>query len=516
MNDHSNRTLTDAQHAIARIGGLTQDLPPSPDAARAQQARRLANVARSRVTNAGLRIAACFIVALVAASLLGNFWSIYWFAGLVVVVLGDRAFHRRLLKECEAGAPPARVHALVVWTVLQSAYGNVLAVLLWFAPNMPGETLAVIFICGGLANAAATLRSSIPLSIAGLAPTVACLLGLPIAAFLNSGGQDFAELVPLVGALLMLGFGFGLWRSLLASDVAHVQAEEAAARERRAAAAAAAARADTIRAMNDGLRTPMIALVGAAELVRRTAAATPQARASVASLTQATDVLRAAVAGLANLDDPEHRQTPVDSKPTDLHELVRGTVNAFRTAADDKNLELFLDIAPGAPLTVELDGLTVRQILYSLLSNAVRYTGHGGVRLHLSAQPLQEDERVRLRFVISDTGAGMSRAHLALIFSEKSCGEEGGLGLASSIRLARRMGGHLAAKSELGQGSVFCLTIDAAVTAHCERNAANARESPAPSRVSHSHTTKIDHPSVDSALSVAASRSRLRSILARQ
>jgi signal transduction histidine kinase len=455
-------------------------------------------------------------VALVAASLLGSFWSIYWFAGLVVVVLGDRAFHRRLLKDCEAGAPPPRIRALVVWTVLQSAYGNVLAVLLWFAPNVPGETLAVIFICGGLANAAATLRSSIPLSVAGVAPTVACLLGLPVAAFLNSGGRT-VELVPLVGALLMLGFGFGLWRSLLASDVAHVQAEEAAARERRAAAAAAAARSDTIRAIDDGVRTPMMALAGAVELVRRTASATPRARASVASLTQALDVLRLAVADLANLDNPEHHQMSVESEPTDLHQLVGGAVDAFRAAAYDKNLELFLDVAPSAPLTVKLDGLRVRQILYSLLSNAVRYTSHGGVRLHLSAQPLQEDERIRLRFVISDTGAGMSRSQLALVFGgDKVSDDRGGVGLVSSIRLARQMGGHLAAKSELGQGSVFCLTIDAPLAAHCERNAANARESPAPSRVSHSHTTKADQPSVDSALSASESRSRLRSILARQ
>src|SRR5262249_17333296 len=157
-----------------------------------------------------------------------------------------------------------KITGLVAWTLVQSAYGNILSVLLWFAPYVPGETLAIMFLCGGIANAAATLRASTPLAMAGLASTLGCLIGLPIASFLLGGASNPLELLPLVGALLMLGFGASLWRSLLASDAAQAQAEAAAIREKQAAAAAAAAKSDMIARMNAEVRTPMAALAGAA------------------------------------------------------------------------------------------------------------------------------------------------------------------------------------------------------------------------------------------------------------
>ncbi|MBX9746508.1 MAG: hypothetical protein K2X34_06380, partial [Hyphomonadaceae bacterium] len=110
------------------------------------------------MANSWLRVASCGIVAAVAVSLLGAVWPFVWLVGLAAVVLIDRAIFARLLKQCDEGRAPARTPWLIVWTIAQSAYGNIIAALLWFAPYAPGETLAVIYICGGLANAAATLR----------------------------------------------------------------------------------------------------------------------------------------------------------------------------------------------------------------------------------------------------------------------------------------------------------------------------------------------------------------------
>jgi signal transduction histidine kinase len=75
---------------------------------------------------------------------------------------------------------------------------------------------------------------------------------------------------------------------------------------------------------------------------------------------------------------------------------------------------------------------------------------------------------VRLAFVVADTGAGMSRSQLALIFGRERVSTEGegrGLGLAISLKLARLMGGQLTAKSDLGQGSMFSLALEAPVVA---------------------------------------------------
>jgi signal transduction histidine kinase len=235
-------------------------------------------------------------------------------------------------------------------------------------------------------------------------------------------------------------------------------------RERQSAAAAAAAKSDMIQRMNDELRTPMTALIGAAEHLRR-AAATPQARAHIATLVQAGEVLKLVLDDLSDLDRLENGRLRIQLRASDPREVLRGVVSAFRAAAQDKNLELFLDVAADVPARVEIDAARVRQVLFNLLANAVRYTNHGGVRIRLAATP-GADGRARLTFTVADTGAGMSRAQLAMVLGrEKVCsgGEGPGLGLAISLRLARLMGGQISARSELGQGSVFSFALDARV-----------------------------------------------------
>jgi len=442
---------------------------PSILDAQGKRVRALASVARSRADNAWFRLGSCALVAAVATSILGNAWPLAWLAGLAAILTTDRWLYRRMLARCEAGDPPRRIRGMIAWTVVQSVYGNLLAALLWFAPYVPGETLGVIYLCGGLANAAATLRASPALSLAGVGPTVVFLLGLPLADYAIGGMRNSLDLMPLVGGLLLLGFGVNLWRSLLASDAAQVQAEIAAVRERQAAAAAAAAKSDMIRRMNDELRTPMAALIGAAEHLRRVAT-TPSARAHIATLAQAGEVLKLVLDDLSDLDRLENGQLRIDPKTADPRDLARGVVSAFRAAAQDKNLELFLDVAPDVPARVVIDDARVRQILFNLLANAIRYTTNGGVRIRVGAQLL--DTRVRLSFVVADTGAGMSKAKLAqMLGRERLCAGGGGpgLGLAISLRLARLMGGQLSAKSEVGQGSVFAFSLDAPV---CEASAA--------------------------------------------
>lgn len=259
---------------------------PSIIADQARRARSLETVGRARAANFWVRGGACVLSALVAMSIVGSAAPLYWMLGFVVVVSADRAIFHRLAERCAAGDPPKHLRWFVIWTVFQSAYGNVLGALLWFSPYVPGETLAVIYLCGGLANAAATLRYASSLALAGAGVTIAFMLALPVASFLLNGASNPLDLVPLIGALLVLAFGVNLWRSLMASDAAQAQAEAAVLRERQAAAAAAAAKSDMIKRMNDELRTPMAALVGAAEHLRR-AATSPQARAHIATLAQA-------------------------------------------------------------------------------------------------------------------------------------------------------------------------------------------------------------------------------------
>lgn len=433
--------------------------------------RALTAVARSRAGNALMRIAACAIAALVATAILGDYSALIWFAGLAVVLLFDHIIFARTLRACKAGQAPA-LWKLVAWTAAQSTYGNILGAMLWFAKYMHGETLATLYLVGGLANAAATLRSSRALSLAGAGPTMAYLIALPLIDYVFINGRNPLDLLPLVGVAMLIGFGVQLWRKLLQSDAATAQAEAAVLRERQAAAAAAAAKSDTIRRMNDELRTPMAALNGAAAHLQR-AAASPQARMQIGALVHASEVLKLVLDDLSDLDQLENGQVRIEPKPADPRELARSVVSAFRAEAHDKGLELFLDIDALAPDSVEIDSARVRQILFNLVANAVRFTRNGGVRVRLQARAGATRDRVQLGFVVADTGAGMSRSQLALIFAgERNAPVGPGLGLAISLRLARLMGGKIGGKSELGEGSVFSFVIEAPLARAADQSAA--------------------------------------------
>jgi signal transduction histidine kinase len=198
-----------------------------------------------------------------------------------------------------------------------------------------------------------------------------------------------------------------------------------------------------------------------------------QARAHIATLVQAGEVLKLVLDDLSDLDRLENGQLKIDAKPADPREVARGVVSAFRAAAADKRLELFLDIAPDTPTRVELDASRVGQILFNLVANAVRFTQHGGVRVRVLAQACEKPGHARLSFTVADTGVGMSRSQMALIFARDRVGAEGaGLGLSISVRLAKLMGGQITAKSELGEGSVLAFIIDAPVSASAHSSAA--------------------------------------------
>lgn len=402
-------------------------------------------------------------MAAIATSLLRDGWPALWFLGLVPVLLVDRAIFRWLARQIAAEAPTPKSW-LVAWMIGQSLYANAMAALLWFAPEGPGVALAFMYMCAGLANAAATLRSSPILAIAGGVPTIVCMLGLPIAEFFLDGAQETLALMPLAATLLFFGFGANLWRSLAGADIALERAEAAGISQRRAEATAAAARADTIERVTRELRTPLAALASAAEGVRRSGSA--PISAPVAALLQANEVMGAAIKSIASPGGLN-----AQPEPTDLRALLRSLAGVFRAAAQDKRLELFVDISAATPALVYIDAANLRRILYNLLDNAIRHTVHGGVRVRLRVARAANDDAIRLEVLVADTGIGISRAHMALLMASAEREDEAG-GLAMSIRLARALGGELTAQSELGEGALFRVALTAGIIAPTSAEAA--------------------------------------------
>ena len=153
---------------------------------------------------------------------------------------------------------------------------------------------------------------------------------------------------------------------------------------------------------------------------------------------------------------------PARLKMIDLEPVIMAAIDRIEPQAGVRRVTM---VPPEWATVVKGDASLLEEVFLNLLANAVRYTTHGGVRVRMSAQ-LVNAGCARLRVVISDTGAGISRSRLALILGREGLSTEGegpGLGLAISLRLAKLMGGKLTAKSELGEGSEFTLVLDGPV-----------------------------------------------------
>ena len=161
----------------------------------------------------------------------------------------------------------------------------------------------------------------------------------------------------------------------------------------------------------------------------------------------------------------EAGQTKLNLNPTDLRAVALEVVRLFGAIAGQAGLELTTHVADDVPERVLCDEHKIRQVLINLVGNALKFTKKGSVDLSDEMkQGLNEVRVVSLK--VKDTGVGISEEDLATIFAEfqqvRGTHEEqrgSGLGLAISHGFARIMGGDLEVQSELGEGSVFELTV---------------------------------------------------------
>lgn len=220
------------------------------------------------------------------------------------------------------------------------------------------------------------------------------------------------------------------------------------------------AKSDFLAAISHELRTPLTSIRGFSELMERRLE-DPRYREQAGLIRKAAEHLNALLTEILDLSKVEAGAMTLHREPQVLAELLQAAADFYAVTAADRGLKLEVRIDPDAPVTLVCDGLRLKQILNNLLSNAMKFTKEGAVRLELDATA----ESVRVHVV--DTGPGIPLDKQELIFERFRQGnsrvsyEHGGtgLGLALSRALAQLMGGALTVESQPGHGARFTLTL---------------------------------------------------------
>lgn len=219
-------------------------------------------------------------------------------------------------------------------------------------------------------------------------------------------------------------------------------------------------------AVTHELRTPLAGALGVARLLEATPLRPDQAD-YVRTISASADHVLAMVDDILDLSRLEAGKLDLRPEPVDIAALVRETVELVAPRAQTKGLEIGVVHAHGAPARIEGDAARIKQILYNLIGNAVKFTQSGGVRIDIANAP-DGDGRPRLALSVSDTGPGISEADQASLFehfergaAERQGAESGaGLGLAMVRRLVEAMDSSMGVESTAGAGAKFWVLLD--------------------------------------------------------
>ncbi|WP_310269095.1 transporter substrate-binding domain-containing protein [Pseudomonas sp. 3296] len=222
------------------------------------------------------------------------------------------------------------------------------------------------------------------------------------------------------------------------------------------------AKSTFLATMSHEIRTPMNAIIGMLELtLKRIEPAHPDRPAIDVAYHSAKDLLEL-IGDILDIARIESGHLSLNPERVHLGETVASVVRIFDGLARQKHLHLLLDLSPAhPPPDVLLDPMRFKQVLSNLVSNAIKFTEQGQVRIGVEWQATDEPERVLLRVQVQDSGIGISEHDQQRLFepftqatqSAQPTRGGAGLGLVISRTLCEMMGGSLQLRSQVGAGT---------------------------------------------------------------
>ncbi len=252
----------------------------------------------------------------------------------------------------------------------------------------------------------------------------------------------------------------------MAVDITARKLAEAQMQSAKAAAEQAnRAKSEFLANISHEIRTPMNSILGFAEMLQRHLR-DPAMKKQAQAIFSSGQTLMQLINDLLDLSKVEAGRLELQPGPVNVRALAGEMRQFFSLKAEEKGLGLAVQFDGPVSGRFELDEVRVRQILFNLIGNALKFTERGHIVLGVEVET-EGHGRCRMHFEVRDTGVGIPADQLDRLFMpfEQRAGQSTrkyggtGLGLSISRRLAELMGGTLLASSEVNVGSVFRLTI---------------------------------------------------------
>ena len=212
--------------------------------------------------------------------------------------------------------------------------------------------------------------------------------------------------------------------------------------------------------MSHELRTPINSILGYSQILLRRMNADADQKSKLKTILSSGGHLLEMINEVLDLSRVESGKVSVSLQALELPNFISGIVEEFQLRATRNNLNFIREIEGSLPQWIETDPLRLRQVLYNLLGNAMKFTAEGEValRVYVSSE--------RLRFEVKDTGQGIPREDLSSMFkpfyqagNNQLIGQGVGLGLYISKQIVELLGGKITVVSEAGKGSTFSFEI---------------------------------------------------------